>query len=112
VRECAVQWPATATGYTARIMAEIDEEAKTGAERTLSAALGDRVLLGPAEPLRPASRGGRSSIYRYTALDGPSGTPASVIVKRAVARGAEGYDPDSATSGPARRLLMGLRKVA
>ncbi|GAC1345438.1 MAG: hypothetical protein NVS4B7_10110 [Ktedonobacteraceae bacterium] len=66
----------------------------TTAERVLSEAFGGTVHLGEGENLQG---GLRSLVYRFNILEGPSHTPASVIVKQVKSTEDASYDPDSPT---------------
>ncbi len=84
-------------------MAHCDDTALTFrsvTERVLTGTFNGAVRLDNGEPLDASPR---STVYRYAAREGPRGTPASVIVKRAGGED-ETYDPDAA-DGPAPRLF-------
>jgi len=72
------------------------------AERILGRAGGAAVRLTRWEPLRG---GDRSKVWRARVHGGPADTPASVVVKTAVAADREDYDPDADGTGPAWRLF-------
>lgn len=64
------------------------------AEKVLLEARGGKVRLGAGEDLQG---GTRSQVYRFKVLDGPSGMPASVIVKQVKSTEKAPYAPDNAT---------------
>ena len=80
-------------------MPSADREA---AARILAQACGGPVRLQPGSP--PEGGSGRANLFRCTVAAGPSGAPASVIVKRVNIEPGDAYDPAAAT-GPAARLF-------
>ena len=66
-------------------------ETVSTAERLLEQQFGGPVRLGEGHNLRGSNR---SKVYRFAVLDGPSGTPASVIVKQAHSTVDAVYDPN------------------
>jgi hypothetical protein len=81
-------------------------EKKAIAEQILSREFGSHVHLdGGGVAGKEGS--GRSKVLRCRVLDGPSGTPESVIVKFVLLKEGEIYDPDAAAAleNPATRLL-------
>jgi hypothetical protein len=72
-------------------------------ERIARQVWGNTVRIGTGTTLAGASP--RSTVVRWQILDGPSGTPQSLIAKSAVQLADERYDPSVATGGPAWRLF-------
>src|SRR5438094_131961 len=69
-------------------------EAQGIAERLLGEVFGWKVRLGEAENLSTKTH--RSDVYRFQVLDGPSKSPASVIVKQAFSTESQPYNPEVA----------------
>ncbi len=71
---------------------ELMLDSAASAQQILSSRFGGPVLLGNGTSFKAS---GRSILFRFDVVDGPSALPRSIIVKRAIGRDNERFDPSS-----------------